>query len=96
MKYTVKGKLNEIVYTVTYQKGLSGKAELTGDLVAVRLIEIRAASSRPVGPVGMYFDSNLLENPLAALFVMREVFNEIIEASGDVPEAPAIPDGAIG
>jgi hypothetical protein len=94
--YTVKGKLRGKIYTVTYKKGLTGKVELSGDSIIVKLIEIRAASPRPIGPVGMYFDKDLLKEPLAALFVILEVFDEIIEATGDVPEAPEIPEGAVG
>jgi len=97
MKYSVTGKIGGHTYIVIYSKLPALKPRLTGDDVAVKLIEIRAQALQGsiLGPVGMYFDRDYLNDPLAALFVIREVFDEIVEASGDVPEAPDVPGGAI-
>lgn len=50
-----------------------------------------------IGPVcGPYKESNYLGNPFSALFLMTEhFFDEILEVTGDVPQAPSVPDGAI-
>ncbi|MHB8125861.1 MAG: hypothetical protein ACYDEJ_09530 [Desulfitobacteriaceae bacterium] len=98
MRYGVKGNIGGNTYGVTYSKLPGLKPKLTGDAVAVKFVEHKAKllEGRLIGPVGMYFDKDYLNDPLAALFVMLEVFDEIIETSGDVPEAPDVPDGAIG
>lgn len=97
MRYDVKGAINGNTYSVTYSKLPGLKSALTGDAVVISLIEseARVLAGRLNGPVGMTFDGDYLQDPLAALFVMLEVFDEITETSGDVPEAPAVPDGAI-
>lgn len=89
--FTVKGRIRTKTYSVTYDAG-----KLTGDRVAVDLVSITAATIRgPVGPIGTYFEKDYLKEPLAALFIMLEVFDEVLEISGDMPEADDVPDGAI-
>ena len=97
MKYQVKGRIGKDTYEVTYSKLPGLRPKLTGNPVVVKLIESEAQvlEGRPIGPVGTYFENNYLYEPLAALFVMLEVFDEVLEISGDVPEAPDVPDGAI-
>jgi hypothetical protein len=97
MMYNVTGKIRGYTLRVTYSKLPLLKPKLTGDAVAVKFIEHKAKTLQGtlIGPVGTYFDRNYLNDPLAALFLMLEVFDEILETSGDVPEAPAVPDGAI-
>lgn len=92
MTYTVKALLGTKLYTVTYEAG-----QLTGDEFAVDVLQInnQALQGTLIGPVGMYFDRDYLKNPLAALFLMREVFDEILELTGEVPEPPDVPDGAV-
>lgn len=97
MKYSVTGRIGKNTYSVTYSKLPALKPKLTGDAVAVSLIQTKAAALNGtlIGPIGMYFEKDYLEEPLAALFVMLEVFDEVLEISGDVPEADDVPDGAI-
>ncbi len=92
MRYTVTGTIEGRTFTVTYEDG-----RITGDEPAVRLIEATARSleGEPVGPVGgPYTDRDHLRDPLSALFVMREAFDEVVSATGDVPEAPDAPEDA--
>jgi len=97
MMYSVTGKIGKYTVSVTYSKLPLLKHKLTGNPVAVELIEseARVLKGQPVGPIGTYFDKDYLEEPLAALFVMLEVFDEVLEISGDIPEADDVPDGAI-
>jgi hypothetical protein len=97
MTYTVTGTIAGKTYSVTYRKLPLLKPKLTGDRVAVDIVTIVAQTTRGLlGPVGMTLKPPYLNDPLAALFVMLEVFDEILETSGDVPEAPSVPNGAIG
>lgn len=97
MTFSVTGKIGKYTASVTYSKLPLLKHKLTGNPVAVELVksEARVLSGRPVGPIGTYFEKDYLEEPLAAFFIMLEVFDEILETSGDLPEADALPDGAI-
>lgn len=97
MMYSVTGKIGKHTYSVNYSKLPLLKPKITGDDVAVKFIEHKAKllQGRLIGPIGMYFEKDYLDEPLAALFVMLEVFDEVLEISGDIPEADDVPDGAI-
>jgi len=47
-----------------------------------------------VGPVGQPLERDL-DEPLAALFMIRECFDSIISWEGNIPEADPIPEGTI-
>ena len=97
MTFSVTGKIGKYTASVTYSKLPLLKHKLTGNPAAVELIEneARVLNGQLIGPIGTYFEKDYLEEPLAALFVMLEVFDEVLEISGDVPEADDVPDGAI-
>ena len=96
MMYTVKGIIGGRVYSVTYSKLPLLKPKLTGDARVVDFIQREAKLGHLAGPVGMELKRPYLNDPLAALCVMLEIFDEILETTGDVPEAPSVPNGAIG
>ena len=61
------------------------------------LFLLRSALEReePVGPVGPRMERDL-DEPLAALYMMMECFEEITGWEGEVPEGEPFPDGAMG
>ncbi len=72
--------------------------EFSGDVNACRLLEITAEIYEDedivIGPpTGPLWTEDYIADPLAAIWLVRELF-EIVSAEGDVPEPPAIPDGA--
>jgi len=98
MKFNVTGTIRGQPVTLTYSKGLIGGPTLTGDALAVEEVEfmVQALQGTSLGPVGgPYFTKNYLKEPLAAVFLIREVFDEDAEFTGDVPEPPRAPKGAI-
>lgn len=89
----LKAKKNNKVFSLIYEDGM-----LSGDEFAVRLVETYADAleGKMVGPVGgPWTETNHLEDPLSALFVMRDAFDKIIEITGDIPEPPEVPQEAI-
>lgn len=73
--------------------------DISGDPNATLLLEATAEvyeeAEVPIGPpTGPFVTEDYLSDPLAALWLMREVF-EVLDASGDVPLPPPIPEGAI-
>lgn len=72
---------------------------LTGDRLACFVLtqESEARRGVPVGPdEGPYTFRDHLRDPLSALMLMRELFSDDAQFSGDVPVRPDIPEGAIG
>jgi hypothetical protein len=93
MTYTVNGTIGPDTHTVTWTDG-----ELSGDAPAVERIHARAEEleGELVGPpTGPFTEVDHLQDGLSALFIMDEVFDAITEATGDVPEAPEVPEGAV-
>jgi len=92
--YTAAGTINGKGYSVIWQDGT-----LSGSQEAIERLEIEAQALKkagvPVGPEGMYLAPDLAE-PLAALFIMRQVFGADLKVTGEVPEPPdeEIPEGA--
>jgi len=92
MRYTVTGTINGRQNNLTWDAGrLSGSQEAV-DLVTIEAQVLRQARVA-VGPVGMYLVADL-KDPLAALFVMLRVFSNP-EVTGEIPEPPKTPNGAI-
>lgn len=84
-------RLGSITEVITWTDGkLEG-----GDFAAYLREELRRVNGAPVGPIHYYTDP-IMEDPLAVLLVMRDLFDEVVDAEGDVPEAPKLPPGAIG
>ena len=95
MAFTVKGRWRSQIWEVTWDKG-----ELSGDLVAVTLIEgfARGLHNQLVGPVAGPYTVTAkahLRSPLSAFFIMIRFFDELVEVKGDVPSAPRVPHGAV-
>jgi hypothetical protein len=90
IKGLVHGKLQSISYSCE-----NGIGKLAGDPVIVLLVEDAMQSVELTGPVGQYIERDI-NNPLAVLCVINECFHSITEHEGELPEADAIPDGAIG
>lgn len=92
MAFTVKGKIGDRKYTLTYE----GPGKLSGDRLPADLTAWQAKKRDFVeGPVGQYFTGDPLADPLAALFLIKSIFTEIDEITGSIPEAEEPPEGAI-
>ncbi len=75
------------------------RAEFSGDPNTVLLLEATARAYQqvevPVGPpTGPFATRDYLAEPLAALWLAREIF-EVVEATGDLPGVPKTPEGAV-
>lgn len=92
MIYTVKGVLLGTPYTVQWDDGKIRGTEIIKDIIQA---EAKAYEGVPIGPVGQYTEKAHLKNPLSALFLMRNIFDEILAVTGDVPEADELPEGAV-
>ncbi|HPZ75295.1 MAG TPA: hypothetical protein PK723_05760 [Candidatus Pacearchaeota archaeon] len=91
--FKVRGKWMGKEYEVIWDKG-----RLTGDFIIIKLIENEAESLEGI-PVGFptYVSStyNHLKSGLSVLKIAYNVFDEIIEITGDVPTVPPVPEGGI-
>jgi hypothetical protein len=93
MAFTVSGSIRSRKYKVTYE----GPGKLSGDRLAVDLVKIEAATRPHVeGPVGHYYTGNYLDDPLAALSLIQNVFTAVDEVTGDVPTAEEVDLGEAG
>lgn len=94
--FTVIGRLrggSDRIVAIQWDEGT-----LSGDETLVAQIEAIAAASegRSVGPVeGPRTLAHHLDDPLSALFLIVPYF-ESPSTSGNVPQRPAIPEGATG
>ena len=58
--------------------------------------EAKALEGSPVGtPPGPTTIHSHLKSALSAKFIMYQVFNEVLNVTGDVPYPPDVPEGAI-
>jgi hypothetical protein len=90
MTYTVKGKIWDETFEITWTDG-----ELTGPNIVVIYMQAVAKRKDVVGPPGgPYTTANHLQDPLSALMICRECM-EVLSVSGDVPQVPSVPDDAI-
>lgn len=92
--YTLKCRYRNRDFSLTWEDG-----EFRGDPSAIFVLEARATAYEDeeilIGPpTGPFVTEDYLANPLAALWLVREVF-EVLDATGDVPEPPEIPVGAV-
>lgn len=97
--FTVTGIPGDALYprrrAVTWRDGtLSGDAVL----IAVATERATALHGHPVGPhEGLVTTHSHLASPLSALFILCDLFIPgTVDLSGDVPQRPPIPNGAIG
>lgn len=87
---TINGEKESLVYEFE-----NGHGVVTGDEMAMFMFRNALERSTPVGPVGQYMDRDS-DEPLAALFMMMECFQEIISFEGEPPTAEELPEGAFG
>ena len=92
--FKITGKINGEIETITYNWN-NGLGSIEGDAMVMFMVKCDMELNTPVGPVGQYLERDINE-PLSALFMIRECFDEIIECDGNIPEAEKIPPGAIG
>lgn len=92
MTYTVTGILLGTEYVVQWKDGKVRGTQFIKDVIEA---QAKAYKGIGLGPVGQYYSGPPLKDPLSALFLMREVFDEIVDATGDVPEAADVPEGAV-
>lgn len=91
--FKVIGVINGEKESLTYEF-IDGHGTVSGDEMAEFLFKNAMERITPVGPVGQYMDRDI-DEPLAALFMMMECFQEIISTDGDLPKAGDIPEGAL-
>ena len=93
MSFEVTGIFEGTVATVVWDAGeiVFGPESEPEDVAASLGVELHAArlEGRDVGPIGgPYTQTNHLRDPLSALFVIRDAFDDVGIAEGDVPEPP--------
>lgn len=93
MAFVARGLLGTEEVLVAWDKGV-----ITGDQPAVEAVQAQAQAleGSQVGPhEGPYTYENHLASDLSAFIIMNQV---VLAATftGDLPERPAIPEGAVG
>lgn len=91
--FKVVGIINGETETVEYT-WKNGHGAISGDPMIMFLMQNSLERTTPIGPVGQYMDRDI-DEPLAALFMIKECFEIILSCEGDVPKAATIPDNAI-
>lgn len=92
--FKIIGIINGEKESLTY-KFEDGHGAITGDEMAMFMFRNSMERNTPVGPVGQYMDRDI-DEPLAALFMMIECFQEIVGSEGELPTADELPEGAFG
>lgn len=92
--FKITGKINGEIESITYN-WKNGRGSIEGDTMVMFMMKGEMELNTPVGPVGQYMERDI-NDPLSALFMIRECFDEIISSEGSIPEAEHIPPGAIG
>lgn len=92
--FKITGVINGEKESLTYEF-VNGRGSVSGDEMAMFMFKNSMERHTPVGPVGQYMDRDI-DEPLAALFMMMECFEEIISSEGDLPNAEELPEGAFG
>lgn len=96
MRYTITGRLlsSGTPADLTWENGeLSGEGQARLEVLALA----ESLEGRPVGatPTGPFTDHSHLLDPLTSTVLLGAVFAPGAEWSGEVPELPAVPDGAV-
>jgi hypothetical protein len=93
MTYTLTVDFKGGRYTLTWDHG-----EVSSDNDAFLLFVTATAKGlegRAIGPVmGPYTRINHLADPLSTVCLVREL-GEIVDTTGELPEAPSVPEGAM-
>lgn len=92
--FTITGVINGEYEKLTYDIE-NGRGVVSGDEMAMFMFKCASERITPVGPVGQYMERDINE-PLSALFMMRECFEKVESYDGELPNAESIPEGAIG
>lgn len=91
--FKVVGIINGETETIEYSWE-NGHGSISGDPMIMFLMQNSLERTTPIGPVGQYMDRDI-DEPLAALFMIKECFETILSCEGDVPKAAEIPDNSI-
>lgn len=80
--FAIKGKYLGDEYVVVWNNG-----EFYGDAVVVSVAKnyAEAKEGEPIGFPGYYSTNNHIKNALSAYLILRKIFDEVIEESGDIP-----------
>lgn len=92
--FKVTGVINGITESIVYSWN-DGVGSISGDPMVMFLMRNSMERETPIGPVGQYLDRNI-DEPLAALFMIMECFEQIIKCEGDIPKADPVPEGTLG
>ncbi|QGJ69817.1 Hypothetical protein PBC10988_15040 [Planctomycetales bacterium 10988] len=90
MAYTVYGKIEERRVHITWTDGyLEGDAEALEELIALAdVLKNKAVGVEPDGP---FTYQHHLANPLSALILIEDIFDEILQVRGKIPaEYPGV------
>lgn len=91
--FKITGIINGEKESLTYEF-LDGHGSISGDEMAMFMLKNSLDRHSPVGPVGQYMERDI-DEPLAALFMMMECFQEVLNSEGELPQAGEVPEGAI-
>ena len=91
--FTIHGLIDGERESITYYWE-NGHGRVEGDPMVLFLFRSSMERITPVGPVGQPLERDI-DEPLSALFMIRECFDSILSWEGEIPEADSIPDGAI-
>ncbi len=72
-----------------------GTGKIEGGPAVMFLMRNALERKTAVGPVGQPLKRDL-DEPLAALFMIRECFDEITACEGEIPQADELPEDVIG
>lgn len=92
--FKIIGIINGKTESLTY-KFQNGHGSISGDEMAMFMLKNSVDRHAPVGPVGQYMDRDI-DEPLAALFMMMECFQEIVGHEGEIPNVGDLPKDAFG
>lgn len=97
MSFTITGLLRSQEVSLRWEEGRILPVDDHSRVAALqveRLTEV--LEGEPVGPPGGPVTENAhLKDPLSAVFIIRQVLEQITGESGDLPEPQEIPEGAI-
>ena len=91
--FTITGIINGEQESITYTWE-NGYGSVDGDPMVMFRMRNSLERETAVGPVGQPMDRDINE-PLSALFMIRECFDTITAWEGDIPKAGSVPEGAI-
>lgn len=92
--FTITGLINGTKQKIEYNWD-DGIGSYNGDILVDFKMRTALESHATLGPIGQYLERDL-DEPLAALCMMLECFDEVEKIEGDIPTATKLPDDVIG